>query len=360
MMRSSLTCLAIACFTLALPAEDQTWQPDQHPAVIEQQLHGVTRPVRMLDLAAEVSARLSAISVAQGHIIKDDEPLLHFDQTLSQIAVDRAQAAIAEAEARRATAAAEHKLAAREADYQLAEQARIDALIADGRLSQREQDASRFTAESAALRRDLAAAGLASAEASVVSAQVALREAQEHLARHYVSAPQGWVVSTHLLEPGTMVAAGTPVVRLHDVSELNIELRLSEEEIRALGTAPELHFADFDTTATASVQRIAVDFDPTSRKRLVVLRIPGDAAPIASGGLFVTLRLMVPLSGGGVLVPKNFILRGRDRIFVERDDGTRIAVVPITERGDYVVLTSSALPAGTILQTLGTLTGSAP
>lgn len=344
---NALFLLAVAGFGFA--AEAETWRPAAHPAVLEHEVPGVTRPLRSLDLAAEIGGRVQAMPLAEGAVVGDEDDgwglALTIDPRLAELARDAATAALREAEAGLVTAQAQRDLAAREAAYQATELARIERLIADGRLSQRDLDAASFQADRAQLAVDSAAASAGAAEAAIATARARLAEAEERVARHRILAPAGWVVAERLVEPGAVVQPGTPLLRLHDVTTLEIALRLSEDEIAALGQGVTLRFPAFDTEVEATVARIDVGYDQTSRKRLALLHVPGDAAPVASGGLVVTARLRVPVGADSVLVPDRFLIRGRQRSYVELVDGTRVAVVPLREDDGMLVLAGDALGA---------------
>lgn len=341
--------------TAAASAEPETWRPAEHPAEIVNRVHGVTRPARSLELASEVAGRVVELPLAEGAVVPDAgdgwSPALRIDDGL--VAAERAAAvaAVAEAEAAVATARGELAIARREADHLAAELTRTETLVADERLSRRELDRARFEAERAQLTVEAGAARLAAAAAAVDSAAAGLAQVDERRARHTVHAPAGWVVAERLVEPGAVVQPGSPLLRLHDVSTLEIALRLDEAEIAALGAGASvtLRFPAFDTSAEARLTRIDLGFDPASRKRLVLLRLAGEDAPVASGGLVAVVELRVPLAVGAVLVPSGFLVRGRERSYVELADGSRRAVVPLREHDGMVVLAADALEPDTVL-----------
>jgi hypothetical protein len=97
--------------------------------------------------------------------------------------------------------------------------------------------------------------------------------------------------------------------------------------------------------ATAAVRRIDVTYDPASRKRLVELVLPGDAAPEASGGLQAELVLAVPDPAGGLAVPAECVQWRIEQPWVRLADGGERPVQVLRRAGGRVVLAPRTLPA---------------
>lgn len=178
-----------------------------------------------------------------------------------------------------------------------------------------------------------------------------LAAANERCVRRELHAPGGWVVIERLREPGAMVAAGEPILRLADVSELVVSLRLDEAELAAVrGQAAAktlaLRFAGSTEPVPARIRRVDVTYDPASRKRLVELVVAGDAAPEASGGLAAELEMTVPDPTGGVLVPLTLVEWRLERPMVRTTDGKEFAVIPLRRTPEALVVAPTGLPPG--------------
>ena len=190
----------------------------------------------------------------------------------------------------------------------------------------------------------------AQAATAVAQAKLELARADDHLARHRVPAPAGWLVSARLVEPGTLVAAGTPLLRVVDTGTLVIDLPLSVEEFAAMRAAPALEVRfprHAGRTATATLARFDPDFDPVTRKRRVALDLPGSAAPEAIGGLEAVLAVTMPDPSGALLVPIGYL--GATSPRVRLSGGGELPVTVVRRERDFAVILPGSLPADAVL-----------
>ena len=332
------------------------------PAVIERRVTLWTAPVSTLDLAPEVAGRLVAVVPQPGDALPEGT-VVSLDPELADLAVAQAEAAQAQARAELAAAAAGR--AARQADLRRSvagraqadrERERFTLLRDEQRVSETELDRVGVAAAQAAQSEQAAAADAAAAEATPQAAEARQRTADTQFAtaraqraRHDLAGPAGWIVLARLQEPGAMLAAGTPVLRLADVSRLVLAARLDEAELtdlrrRAADGGIAVGFPGA-APATAAIRRIDVTYDPASRKRLVELVIPGTAAPEASGGLQADLRLTVPDPAGGVAVPAACVQWRIEQPWVRLADGGERPVQVLRRDGTRIVLAPGTLPA---------------
>lgn len=352
------------------------------PATIPRHIAAWTIPLRTLELSPEVTGRIASITVEAGSRIPDGPaPVVVLDPELADLAVRQAAAAVEQARAlaeqqRQAVIAAEATVQARTADGQRRNAERLQAerdltraetLSAEHRLSDQERDRATLAVAQAARAEQSAAADLAAAiaakaqaaaaavavAAQVSEAEIRLATAQAQRARHELRAPAGWVVVERMLEPGAMVSAGSPVLRLADVNALLLQLRLDEAEIavlRANAAAGTLmvRFANAAPVA-ATVRRIDVRYDVASRKRLVELVIPGTAAPEPSGGLACEVDLAVPDPVGGLAVPAALVQWRIEQPWVHLADGGETPVLVLRRAEDTVVIAPGSLPPGATL-----------
>jgi hypothetical protein len=231
------------------------------------------------------------------------------------------------------------------------ELARLEGLAERDIATERDLDAARFELDAAKLRVEVALAAVAQAEQREASAAATLRQASHIRQRHVLRAPAGWTVIERLTEPGTLLTPGMPVLRLADLTTLEVMIRLAPEEIlavRALDGLP-LRFVAEGTEATATVQRVDPRFDPQSRKREVVLEIPASAAPEASGGLEVQFTLAVPDPTGAQLIPVDWIVERFEQRWVNVQGGRQLPIIVLRQQGNHVLVSGDAFPEGTVL-----------
>ncbi len=139
-------------------------------------------------------------------------------------------------------------------------------------------------------------------------------------------APVDGVVVEKRVVAGEMVAAGAPLYRLADLSQVWVLVQVFEDDLPLVreglaGTVKLAHGRGDEIPAT--VDRLLPEVAEATRTggaRLVVANRDGTLRP----GMFVDVRFSVQLADDAVLVPESAVLRSGDRntVFVARDDGT--------------------------------------
>ena len=332
------------------------WNLQKHPAIVERAIVGFTAPSRKMDVATEFDGRVEAVLLNEGDTVIGEAdsrvPVVILDNRFAAIAMERAKTTLRTAVQRKEQLKVDLALAKRQLGYHRNEVERIEALAKSGKVTQTNLDATVFNADSSALQVERVQTAILLADTAITEARHALDDAEERLARHSIDAPTGWIVLQRLVEPGVIVRQGESVLRLADVGELAIQLRLSEVEIAAL-QATKAIFLSFPRqehpAATARIHHIEVDHDPITNKRLVELWIPGESAPSPTGGLEVSVTLKIPDPGGLVLVPRDFLTLRFEQYFVTLKDGSESTVIPLREQGNYVFISQSGFPDGAIL-----------
>ncbi len=340
---------------LAAPAAEapSTWRPSEHPAQIERSITGFTRPRRAMMVASEVPGRITAVAVEVGQRVSPDQAaaVVSIDSAQAVIARDQARSAVAAAEQAAAVAALAIRSAEAEAALRERSAARTKALADDGKLSAEELDSAVTTAALARLAAQRTEVQVAQAATAVAQARLDLVRAEDLLARHQVPAPSGWLVSARQVEPGAMVAAGTPMLRVVDTTTLVVELHLSTEELAALRALPELSLRfprHGGRRVPAQLARLDAEFDPLTRKRRIELDLVGAAAPEAVGGLEVALDFTMPDAGGAVLVPLAFLVGpGAQRVRLQ--DGSEHPVTVVRRDASTATILLGSLPPDAVL-----------
>jgi multidrug efflux pump subunit AcrA (membrane-fusion protein) len=161
------------------------------------------------------------------------------------------------------------------------------------------------------------------------------------------------LVAQRLVEPGTTVSAGTPLLRVVDTSTLVVELHLTSDELAALRSQPMLSLRfprHGDRRVAVTLARIDPEFDPLTRKHRVELDLAGDAAPELLGGLEVALSFPVPDPSGALLIPASYVRIAGERQRVRTTDDAELVVTVIRQVGDLLAVLPAALPSGVVLK----------
>ncbi len=223
-------------------------------------------------LGFRVAGKVAARLVEAGQRVRAGQVLLRLD------AADYAHAVTAAAGQAAAAAARDRQAAA--------EFARFDGLVQSGAVSQSAYDQAK------------AAAQAARAQASAAQAQ--LRAAQDQRRYTVLRADADGTVMETLAEPGQVLAAGQPVLRLAHDGRREAVIALPEGLRPALGSPALARIYD-GAAAPARLRQLSDSADPATRtfEARYVLSGAAAAAPL---GATVTVMLPRP-PDGGLLVP---------------------------------------------------------
>ncbi|CUJ84937.1 Multidrug transporter MdtA [Ruegeria denitrificans] len=191
------------------------------------------------------------------------------------------------------------------------------------------------------------------AETEAQLADIAVRDAEYDLEHATLTAPFDALVSSRAVEAFTTVSAGAPIVRIHDMSELRIEVDVpeilfqrsgQEEDITITAKFPvsdevfPLQIREFDAESSTVGQTFRIQFGLTPPEGLQIL--PGSS---------VTVNVQVQDDQTGIVIPAAAIVAGADgalgvMVFspVGADEGA-VRYVPVTieptQTGEVRVLT---------------------
>jgi RND family efflux transporter MFP subunit len=280
-------------------------------------------------LASRITATVTGVAADVGDAVRAGQPLVTLDDRELQA---RRHVVLGQRESqRRNVEAAEAAL----------DKARADLVLARGR-QQRDADlvASGFVS---AAGMDASQAALASAEAAVRGARATLQARQADLATSAqeltaaevaasysrLSAPLDAVVVQRLVEPGTTVVPGTPLLRLVDPTSVWVAARIDEVELGRLtaGQAATIRLRSGDRLA-GRVVRVARLSDAATRE--VDVHVAFEQIP---PGFVIDAEAEVRIRTGeqrGLRVPLAALVRDRDgRPGVLRLDDGRARFVPV-------------------------------
>lgn len=271
-----LTSLGLALAVLAAPlaAQDDT-KPVKLMMVHEtapgfsRQFFGRVAARQTVDLAFQVAGQIVELPVNEGFQVPKGSLIAKLDQEPFELALERA------------------RLQKDQADRTVARLSRL-----------RGTTASQVAVDDAETAAQLAA--------------IAVRDAEYNLEHTTLTAPFDALVSRREVENFTTVAAGTPIVRIHDLSELRIEVdvpeilfqRTSQEDgisITAKFPASDevfpLEIREFDAETSSVGQTFRIQFGLTPPEDLRVL--PGSS---------VTVNVQVDDKRTGIIVPPTAIV----------------------------------------------------
>jgi RND family efflux transporter MFP subunit len=290
-------------------------------------LTGTLKPRAQVQVVAEVPARLLRVLRDEGARVGKGEVLAVLDDTDYRLANDRARAALAVAEANRAHAQAEKE--------------RADNLLKTGGITDRDHLSAQVT--------------LQVGEASLAQAKAEVAIAGQQLSRTEVRAPFTGRVAKRFPDPGSMLAAGTPLFTLVDDSVLEFRAQVASRDLAKvrLGVPVRLSIDALpDARVEGRVARVEPLVDERSRSFQAVVEVPGQ--PGLVGGLFARAAVRVGMVEGALVVPPAALVReGADpasaaTFVVRQGKAEKVAVGLGVEAPDGIQVTSG-LAAGDVV-----------
>lgn len=267
-------------------------------------LAGVLEPVRHVVIGAEVAGRVVSVEAEEHTRVEAGDLLVRLDPALPRAAVEQARGALLRAETTLKLAAAE--------------------------LARQQQLSRQGVASTAELER--AESEERSAAASVAEARAALLDAETRLAKTEIRAPFGAVVSTLDLEPGAYLNPGQPVAELADLSEVELEVGLSDREILAVSDGDPVRVSVRALSGRwfdGRIVRPGRTADAQTRKYPVAVRVPNPEGLLLPG-MLGTVRFELGDARTVLRVPRRSVFREFDLDYVyvlEPDDADDGAVV---------------------------------
>lgn len=271
---------------LTLPGQDQS---------IERAFFGRVTARQTVDLAFQVAGQLLEFPAIEGARIQQGDLVASLDKEPFELALDRANASLDQAERTLS---------------------RLQRLLGNGATQ----------------------ASIDDARTAATIAAVSVRDAEYALEHTTLTAPFDAVVARRSVANYTTISAGTPVVRLHDLSELRIEIDIPEILFQRVGNDPNLEFsAIFPASETVyPVEFREVDAEASQVGQTFRLSL-GMAPPeglLLLPGASVTVIGRVLDMPGGIPVPATAIYKDNDDStsvmrLEESDRGLRVVKVPV-------------------------------
>lgn len=213
-------------------------------------------------------------------------------------------------------------------------------------LATREADRARRLAETAAAP----TSGAADAETARGLADVALADARAALEDASLRAPFDGLVSIRMAATHASVSPGEPVIRLHDLSEVRVEVEIPERLFLVAGGldagglgAGGVEAIRFEALARAPGSQgvplrlvaFQAETDRVGQSYRITLAFPPGAGTRLVPGASITVRAGIPAGRGGTPVPAEALVASNGReaqvLLVEDRGGTLVVrLVPVT------------------------------
>jgi RND family efflux transporter MFP subunit len=149
---------------------------------------------------------------------------------------------------------------------------------------------------------------------AVALAKVALGDAEQALADATLFAPFDALVVERLVPPLSVVEPGQPVLRLHDLSELRIEVVLPERLLADVADPGALLFKallpGITDPVSLSLRTFRAEADRIGQGYTVTLALPPDASSTLVPGIAAEVLVTRPVAAPGVPIPSAAVVVG--------------------------------------------------
>ncbi len=206
----------------------------------------------------------------------------------------------------------------------------LDIKTAALRRIQRETESLKEKLELIPIRRAQLLAQLAAQRANAASAQ-------KNLDRSVIRSPISGIIQSVNARTGDWVALGTPVLRIVDLSHIEIPIRLPASALSWIDLGHQVQLWAGNPINTpdqvGTITRIAPEVDPTSRTVTVFVEVKQDpdSDHMLSPGRFVLGRVSTPDEHQRFIIPRKALQDGRVMIAKQQSDGQfRIQVQPVS------------------------------
>lgn len=312
----TIACLLPVAATAAddIPKPVKLLQIQTGSMTVERQFFGQVAAKQSVDLAFQVGGQVVEFPVAQGVVVPEGQMVAQLDLEPFELQL---------------------------------EQARL----------QKEQ-ADRTVARMEKLAGTVSQVSIDDAETQAGLAGVALRNAEYELKHATLKAPFDALVSSREVDQFTTVGAGTPIVRLHDMSELHIKVDVPEILFQQADQSDQVaimaSFPGWDATYPLQILEFDAEASSVGQTYRVTFRLAPPEDRQILPGASVAVRVSVETDAEAMVLPATAIVTsaaGETGVMVftpaGADQGTvawKSVTVSPTQDGDFAV--SSGLDGG--------------
>ena len=241
---------------------------------------GVVEASSDSNIGFEVAGILNVLTAREGDFVTTG-------QVLGKLDTRQQEAALSFAKAHSKEVAAQLELAELNLE-------RINSLLSQNLVSQREADDARLTVEATRAR-------LETTQASILNAEIVIEKSQ-------LTAPFDAIVSKTLREPGSVIGPNVPVLRIVSVGEREAHVGISPKFADSAQIGEQYSLYINSTAVSATLRSVGADVDPQTLTVLAVLPLPKGVA--ARVGQTVVLQFEEDVMEIGGWLPLSALLEG--------------------------------------------------
>ena len=292
-------------------------------------------PNQVVNIFSRVDGYIAKLHVDKGDFVKVNQLLVEIDHTDYQHAVNQAKANLSAAKA---------KVSQQEAVVRNAKLTfdRMQTLIKDQFVSQQDLD-------TALVNFDAARAAQESLQAQVNQMEVALAQAETHLAYSYIRAPFAGYIAERNLDTGAYVSSATAststmsrgIMSLHDINTVRVLIEVVERDIPLVkvGQTAELRAEAYPHHVfEGTVTRVVQALNRATRTMTVEIDLPNKDRRL-KGGMFARVEVMVGTHHQALQIPIDAVsrLENMQYVYIVQEGKAQRADVEIGARNGNLV-----------------------
>lgn len=322
-MRSLAFALACCLFASAgvaqeVPKPVKLMEISSKPTQIHRLFYGQVQALQTVDLAFQVAGQIETLDAEEGTYLKKN-------QQIAQLDLDRF---------RRAMSQAKVNLTKAQRDL-----TRLESL--------RGQAVSEVSVNDAQTQLNLA--------------EIAFEDARDNLEHATLHAPFEALIARRLVANFTTVSAGTPVVRLHDVSELRVDIEVPEVLFRQAGGSDTVTFSaqlpGDPTSYPLTMREFETETNSVGQTYTLTLSFDDPPGDFVFPGASVTVIAAASTNGqNGVVLPETALIYAPDgtaAVMVYTDGTVRRTPIEIEIRTDGQTYLKDGLEDGAQIMLTG-------
>ena len=281
-------------------------------------------------LSAEASGKVVEICANEGDRVKREDVIIKLDDELRCLAAVQAKAQVLMAKANFQKAKRDLK--------------RSEDLFGTEDISESQIELARLQAETA--------------EAGLKSAEVALKMALRQLADTEIKSPIDGKVAVRYVDVGELVAPGTPIATVVDLSRVKAKIGVSEQEIAKIKTGQKAYLsvdAYPDERFEGEVSNVGLKADLQTRSFPIEIEVPSNSGEKLKPGMIARVKVDVKTYANVLLIPQDAVLDESEEkvVYVVRSDKAAKRSLLLGRRWDERVVVERGLEAGDRLVVAG-------
>lgn len=288
----------------------------------------------MADITSQVMAPIAAMPVREGDAVRAGEVLVRLSSPSLAAGVAQAQAQLAAARRQQTAAEAQKNLAA-------STFTRYAVLNQRHSVTPNEFDQVKTQLAAAEAQQQAAAAQTAAAQAAV-------QQAQATNAYTTIAAPFSGIVTARYADPGSMASPGTPLLRIEDAREHEVDVQVNESALGDVrrGEQVPVQVEGAARAIDGRIREVVPAGDPAAHTFTVKIVLPA-SSKIYSG---MTAHVLIPTAEATALTIPQSAIRQRGQLdsvlALDADSVAQIRYVNLGRASDGAVEITSGLSAG--------------